>query len=276
MQPYYTSADGRSTLYHGDCRLVLPALALPPGSVGLVLTDPPYSEATHTGARTARNYGFSRGETTSPLITFAPLGFEDIRVVLTEAARAARRWVISFLDWRHLAWLADEPPEGLRFVRFGIWNKPNGAPQFIGDRPAAGWEAVGIFRAAGEAAADTQEEEDDAGWSAIGIFHREGARLRWNGGGGRAVWTYPKVPGATHPSQKPVALLSHLLELFSEPDDLVLDPFAGSGSTAAACAATGRRCISIELDEASCALIARRLLHGDAAARRPAQGVMPL
>jgi site-specific DNA-methyltransferase (adenine-specific) len=251
MQPYYTSADGRSTLYHGDSRLVLPALALPSGSVGLVLTDPPYSEATHTGARTARNYGFSRGEITSPLITFAPLGFEDIRVVLTEAARAARRWVISFLDWRHLVRLADEPPAGLRFVRFGIWNKPNGAPQFTGDRPAAGWEAVGIF-------------------------HREGERLRWNGGGGRAVWTYPKVPGATYPSQKPVALLIHLLDLFSEPGDLVLDPFAGSGSTAAACAATGRRCISIELDEASCALIARRLAHGDAAARRPDQGVMAL
>ena len=39
--PYYQSPDGRITLYHGDCRELLPTL--PEGSVDLVVTDPPYS-----------------------------------------------------------------------------------------------------------------------------------------------------------------------------------------------------------------------------------------
>lgn len=58
----------------------------------------------------------------------------------------------------------------------------------------------------------------------------------------------PTVVGGAHPAEKPVALLSRLLEIFSDAGDLVLDPFAGSGSTGAACRALGRRFIGIERD----------------------------
>jgi adenine-specific DNA-methyltransferase len=51
-----------------------------------------------------------------------------------------------------------------------------------------------------------------------------------------------------HPTQKPVDALLPLIEAFSRPDDLVLDPFAGSGSTCIAARQLGRRFLGIELD----------------------------
>jgi DNA modification methylase len=55
-----------------------------------------------------------------------------------------------------------------------------------------------------------------------------------------------KCDGKCHPTQKPVPLFKWCLELFTKPDDLVLDPFAGSGTTALACHALNRRFICIE------------------------------
>lgn len=52
-----------------------------------------------------------------------------------------------------------------------------------------------------------------------------------------------------HPTQKPVSGLAPLISRFSRPGDLVLDPFAGSGSTLVAAQGLGRRYLGIELDE---------------------------
>jgi hypothetical protein len=51
-----------------------------------------------------------------------------------------------------------------------------------------------------------------------------------------------------HPHQKPIALPRVLIEASTKHGDVVLDPFAGSGTTAVACMKAGRRCIAIELD----------------------------
>jgi site-specific DNA-methyltransferase (adenine-specific) len=67
------------------------------------------------------------------------------------------------------------------------------------------------------------------------------------------VWTYPRVCGtfkervAWHPCQMPRALLRRIILATSNPGDMVLDPFAGSGTTALECQATGRRWVGIEL-----------------------------
>jgi site-specific DNA-methyltransferase (adenine-specific) len=53
----------------------------------------------------------------------------------------------------------------------------------------------------------------------------------------------------THITVKPVALMEHLVQLFSKKNALVVDPFLGSGTTALACKNTGRRCIGIELNK---------------------------
>ena len=56
--------------------------------------------------------------------------------------------------------------------------------------------------------------------------------------------TTPKI----HPTQKPVPLLEHLIRLFTDVDDVVIDPVAGSGTTLLASANCGRRADGFEID----------------------------
>jgi site-specific DNA-methyltransferase (adenine-specific) len=75
------------------------------------------------------------------------------------------------------------------------------------------------------------------------------------------VWTFRTVPPGPgkHPCEKPQAMLRHMIETSSRPGDLILDAFAGSGSTLDAARQSGRRAIGIEQDERWCEYIARRL-----------------
>lgn len=65
-----------------------------------------------------------------------------------------------------------------------------------------------------------------------------------------------------HPTQKPVALMRWVLEQFTKPDQLVIDPFMGSGPVARACLETGRRYVGIEINESYCEVAANRLGQG--------------
>lgn len=66
-----------------------------------------------------------------------------------------------------------------------------------------------------------------------------------------------------HPTEKAVSILRPLIRAFSRPGALVLDPFSGSGSTAAAAAQCDRRYLGIEIDPAYCRLARNRLSGGD-------------
>nr|DAW31283.1 MAG TPA: adenine specific DNA methyltransferase [Caudoviricetes sp.] len=57
---------------------------------------------------------------------------------------------------------------------------------------------------------------------------------------------YPKI----HPTQKPIAVLKRLIEIFTDPGDVVIDPCAGSGSTLRAAAEIGRKAYGFEVDKA--------------------------
>ena len=237
IKPYYEQ-DG-IVLYHADCRDVLPQL----GPVDHVITDPPYSKDLYLKFRTNRfPRGFDDGKAAREMQNGAIGSIDDILdSVAAEFVRLTRRWMIVFHDaeiahrWREAI--------GPCYVRFGVWVKPNAVPQMSGDRPGQGFESMTIGHAKG--------------------------RKRWNGGGLPAVWTVLAVnsqaearAAADHPCPKPEALMTQLVSQFTDPNDLILDPFAGSGTTAVAAKRLGRRCILIEREEKYCEVAAKRLSQG--------------
>lgn len=60
-------------------------------------------------------------------------------------------------------------------------------------------------------------------------------------------WPRDTTNEKIHPTQKPVELLKTLIEIFTDPGDIVIDPVAGSGSTLVAAIATGRRSYGFEI-----------------------------
>lgn len=69
----------------------------------------------------------------------------------------------------------------------------------------------------------------------------------------------PQDPNRFHPTQKPLSLIMWQLEKYSKPDDIILDPFSGSGTTAIAAHRLGRRFVCIEKDAEYHAASVKRL-----------------
>jgi DNA modification methylase len=241
MTSYYD--DGAVRLYLGDCREILPTLE----AVDHVITDPPYSEHVHgksrAGARVLDRNGFPCAFSREAEFGFDPMTEELRATCASEFARLARRWVLVFSDVESSGlWRNALSERGLDYTRTGAWIKEGATPQFTGDRPGVGFEA-------------------------ITICHPKG-RKRWNGGGAHAVWSVPIVLNRggraerVHTTQKPENLLSRLVALFSDAGDVILDPFAGSGTTAVAAKRLGRRCVLIEREEKYCEVAAKRLAQG--------------
>jgi site-specific DNA-methyltransferase (adenine-specific) len=83
------------------------------------------------------------------------------------------------------------------------------------------------------------------------------------------IWTDISVPfwsmpeNTDHPTQKPEKLLAKIILASTNPGDLILDPFAGSGTTAVAAKKLGRDFVAIESDEQYCLLAQKRLEKAD-------------
>lgn len=71
---------------------------------------------------------------------------------------------------------------------------------------------------------------------------------------------YPKC----HPTQKPIAVLKELIQTFTDPGDVVIDPCAGSGSTLRACYELGRTCYGFEVDKGFYKAAQENMLNFDA------------
>jgi site-specific DNA-methyltransferase (adenine-specific) len=237
IEPSYV--DEAVALYTGSCFDVMHSLASRRGGpplVSLVATDPPFSDHVHTNAKKdagGRRWRSAGGAGQVPeridpakLITFAPWTMKDIARMLAAAATFSPKWCVAHMDWRHAAELERVPAHrpGWSFIRLGVWVKVNGTPQFTGDRPGQGWEA-------------------------ISFLHRPAAgALSWNGGGDSSVFTGLPCRPASYPTEKPAWLARRLVELFTEPGDLILDPCSGSGTFCRAAKDLGRRAIGIDLD----------------------------
>lgn len=219
MKPYYEESG--ITIYHGDCREYLVWHGAHVLRHDVIITDPPYDARTHAGQR-------SHGQNKS-LIDFDPL---DVSNVLPLLLGAAKRWVVAFCTMEMIG--EYQRIAGESWVRAGFWRRPDGAPQFTGDRPATPGDAVAIMHGPG--------------------------KKRWNGGGHHAYWEYGvERADRVHPAQKPEALMRALLSQFSDPSETVVDPFMGSGTTLRAAKDLGRKAIGIEIEERYCEIAANRL-----------------
>lgn len=219
------------TLYLGDCREVLPTL----GRVDHVISDPPYEKEAHkVGRRTQASvkYGVNAD------LDFAAITADMRLEVAKKACEAAQGWVLFFCqaeaagDWRDALEAA-----GGKYKRTMVWIKPDSTPQLNGQMPAPGYESMPLA------------------WCGQG-------HSRWNGGGRRGVFTHltnqPDRDG-THRTEKPLPLMLELVELFTQPNQLICDSFLGSGTTGIACVKRGRRFIGIEQDPRYFDLACRRI-----------------
>ncbi len=234
------------TMHRGDCLDVLPTLE----RVEHVITDPPYSEYTHAKVRRGGSVHLPDedipGRPRRAVISSeAVLGFPALQpgereACAVEFARIVRRWILAFSDQEGaFPWVVANVAAGLDHVRIGQWVKLNATPQFTGDRPAIGAEAIVIAHPAG--------------------------RKRWNGGGRHGVWTFAieiNRGGANareHTTQKPVDLMLALVADFTDPGETILDPFAGSGTTGVAALRLGRQFVGVEKDARYFAIACERL-----------------
>lgn len=224
MSIYYQ--DDLVTLHHGDCREVIADMA--DQSVAAVITDPPYTERTHKKARTPERDGVE---------AFAPIDDGALAAILAECGRVSSGWVVATLDYRHAVGFDLAPPPGLKVQRLGVWVKTNPTPQLSGDRPAQGWES-------------------------IAYMHRSDRRSAWSGGGAHGNHVSPIPPPEGHPTAKPLPLVAKWVRWFTNPGEIIFDPFAGSGTTLRAAVNEGRRAIGVEIEERYCEIIAKRLSQG--------------
>lgn len=125
---------GNATLYHGDCREVLPTLP----KVDAVITDPPYSATTHANAKSNRG----AAGTGVKAIDFSAIDFSAIDALLSALHGKCEGWIVANMDWRHIAELERQDREDWELVRFGVWVKTNPMPQISADRPANGWDGI--------------------------------------------------------------------------------------------------------------------------------------
>jgi site-specific DNA-methyltransferase (adenine-specific) len=235
-KPYYS--ENGIVIYHADCREILPLLP----KVDLVLTDPPYESEAHTMQRRVKRGG---GVMECEPLTFAPIDTATRLLVANQLAHLAKRWVLTFCQVEAAPlWRADYELAGLKYRRTCIWVKPDGMPQYSGDRPGMGYET-------------------------FVAMHKEGKSV-WNGGGRHGVFIFNKNDNGgnpnEHPTTKPLKLVKELVELFSNPGDTVLDCFSGSGTTLRAAKDLGRKAIGIEIE----------LKYVEIAIKRLQQQVLPL
>lgn len=213
-----------SAVYIGDAYELI--RRVPEGSVRLCLSDPPYNITRKNNFHTMGRRGIEfKWDGSFDQVSWLPLVAETIMP-----------WgsIVIFNDWKNLGDIAKALTKlGFLVKRDLIWSKTNPKPAnrdrvFVQTREYALW-----------AVKKGKSGKKHPKW----VFNR-----RPGNGMERGEFFYPVQKKSIHPTKKPDGLFAELIEILSNKDDLILDPFAGVGTMAYAAEKMGRKHISFELD----------------------------
>jgi DNA modification methylase len=225
-KPYFES-DG-IVIYHGDSLALLPRL--PASSADLLVADPPYG--IRWRATSMRKHALPTTR------IHGDDGSVDVPAVLRASLRVLRGhahlYVFGPFDLEKI---------GARSPVTLIWCKGKSLP--VGNLEIVWGRNYEPVQFALHASGGQR------GAASLSARKRRGA-----------VLTVPRLVGAAirhHLTPKPVPLLRQLIESSSLVDEVVLDPFMGSGSTLVAAVIEGRRAIGVEIEERYCEIAARRV-----------------
>ena len=202
-----------------------------------VFTDAPYNvkidgNVCGSGAVKHREFAMASGEMTREEFARFLAGAFD----LARAYASPGAIIYACMDWRHMAeMLAAGDTAKFELLNLCVWVKTNGG---MGSLYRSRHELVFVFRNGGEA-------------------HRNNVQLGRFGRNRTNVWNYPGTNSFKngrrsdldlHPTVKPIAMVADAILDSTDLDDVVLDPFLGSGTTLLAAQRAGRRCYGVELD----------------------------
>lgn len=208
-------------LIHGDCLEKMKDI--PDGSINLILTDPPYNIARKNNFHTMGRTGIDFGEWDKGFDLFSYI-YEIPRVLSKNGS------VIIFNDWKNIGEISRCCESvGLVVKDMLRWVKTNPMPRnrdrrYITDYEVALWCV-----------------NKNAKW----VFNRQAETYQRPEFRGSLT---PHSEKTAHTTQKPLWLMEDILKIHSNEGDVVLDMFAGSGTTGIACINTGRNFIGIEKD----------------------------
>lgn len=196
---------------------------VPEASIRLLLTDPPYAVSRKNGLKSMGRSGIDFGDWD---YDFDQLGW----LSLAAPAICPGGSIVIFNDWKNLGDIAKELTR-LRFEvkRKLIWQKSNPSPRNLNRSFVQGTEEA-IWAV---------KKSNKTKW----VFNRRPGNAYETG-----IFKFPVQTKKKHPTKKPDGLFQAIIEILTNPGDTVLDPFAGSGTTAYAAEVSGRKHLSFELN----------------------------
>ena len=258
-----------SRILVGNC--VAEMAKLPAESVDLVFADPPYNLQLQGDLKRPDDSRVDAVDDAWDKFSSFSAYDDFTRAWLVACRRVMKRnatlWVIGSYHniFRVGAMLQDV---GFWILNDVVWRKSNPMPNFRGRR----------FTNAHETLIWAAREPGGKGYT----FNYEALKAGNDDVQMRSDWTIALCTGEErlkhingkklHPTQKPEALLARVIVASSRPDDLVLDPFCGSGTTGAVAKRLGRRFIGIERERAYAAAAQARIA---AVAPLPAPAIAP-
>jgi DNA modification methylase len=201
-----------------------------------VFTDPPYNvkidgNAAGHGKTSYREFAMAAGEMSNVEFTY----FLTTALSSASASVAPGAVIYACMDWRHMEEiLAAARASNLELLNLCVWVKPNGR---LGSFYKSRHELIFVFKR-GKDPHQNNIQLGKFGRNRTNVWHYSTANMLSSA-----------VPGAgLHPTVKPLMMISDAILDCTQRNEIVLDPFLGSGTTLLAAERTGRRCFGIELD----------------------------